>query len=141
MRPLSLLLSASILLLPAIQASAQSTPYPSTDQVISTVEVPPPPQRVRLDDSQIEDVCGQYAMSNGWRLKVEPSSSGISAKIDRQRPMRLIAVAPDKFVSRDGNVVLQFNPQSDRGDMTMSYVPDARTAQVVVIGATSLAQR
>lgn len=140
MRSLSLLLSSAILLLPAIEAGAQSLPYPS-DEVISTVEVPSPPMRVRLDNGQIDEVCGQYVMSNGWRLKVEPSSFGISARIDRQRPMRLIAVAPDKFVSRDGNVVLQFNPQSDNGDMSMSYVPDARTAQRVVIGASNLAQR
>jgi len=36
--------------------------------------------------------------------------------------------------------VLQFDPKSDNGDMTMSYVPTDRTAGVIVLKAT-LAQR
>lgn len=139
MRPLSFLVS-SLLLMPALHAGAQSTAAPTPGQAISTVEVTPPPGRVFVRSDQIDEVCGQYAMSNGWRLKVEPSWSGIDARIDRQRPIHLVAVSAEKYVSRDGNVVLQFDPKSDNGDMTMSYVPTDRTAGVIVVKAT-LAQR
>jgi hypothetical protein len=139
MRPLSLLVS-SLLVLPALHASAQSVAAPASEPSISTVQVSPPPGRVLVRSEEIDEVCGQYAMSNGWRLKVEPSWSGIDARIDRQRPIHLVAVSAEKYVSRDGNVVLQFDPKSDNGDMTMCYVPLDRTAGVVVLKAT-LAQR
>jgi len=48
-----------------------------------------------------------------------------------------------RFVTRDGNVRMKFNRgvRGVRGDdMVMSHVPDARTAQVIVVTA-ALAQR
>jgi hypothetical protein len=81
-------------------------------------------------------------MSNGWRLQVQvqQATKGMEARIDRQRPIRLIAVTPDKFVSRDGNVVMDFTRGEDGDGMQMSYVPDQRLAVRHVIGAT-MAQR
>jgi hypothetical protein len=140
MRPLSLLLPLSLLTL-ASGAGAQNLPYPQPDSApISTVQVTAPIKPVLLFPGDAEQIAGAYAMSNGWRLKVEPGSRHIDATIDRQKPMRLLAVSSDKFVSRDGNVTMEFNQGSYGDDMTMSYVPDLRLAQVVVL-SSRMAQR
>jgi hypothetical protein len=140
MRPLSLLLPASLLVL-ASSTLAQTTPYPRPDAgPISTVQVTAPVKTLRIDDDQAFDLRGSYAMSNGWTLKVSPTSRFISAAIDNEKPMRLQQVAPDRFVSADGNVTMEFNRGNAGDEMTMSYVPDQKLAQVVVISAR-IAQR
>jgi hypothetical protein len=137
MRLLTLAVPASLLLV-ASHALAQSGNYPTPDSApISTVQVTAP---FLLSDSEAEAVSGKYAMSNGWRLKVEPASSGIVAQIDRQRPVKLIAVTADKFVSRDGNVTMDFNRGEDRDEMVMTYVPDTNLA-VRYVFTTTLAAR
>jgi hypothetical protein len=134
---LSLLAVPATLLL-ASQAGAQSGNYPSPDTApISTVQVTAP---VRLSPEQVESLRGYYALSNGWHLKVGKASTGIVAQIDQQRPIRLIAVTADKFVSRDGNVTMDFNRGENGDEMLMSYVPDQRLAIRYVVTAT-LAQR
>jgi len=145
MRPLSLLLPVSLLLL-APSAGAQSGSYPLTANTpITTVEVTAQPRtEARVWDYQLEAVSGAYALSNGWRLKVQPARDGIVAQIDKQHPMRLIAQSPDRFVSRDGNVIMEFNRGDSREDMMMSYVPSDVTnpnlAQIIVVTA-KMAQR
>src|SRR5689334_9638811 len=140
MRPISLLLPASLFTL-AAGALAQTLPYPQVDpSPVSTVQVTAPVKPVLLFADDADKVAGTYAMSNGWRLQVRPGSRHIDAKIDNQKPMRLLAVSPEKFVSRDGNVTMEFNQGSYGDDMTMSYVPDPRLAQVVVL-SSRMAQR
>jgi hypothetical protein len=124
----------------ASNASAQAGNYPPGDATpLSTVQVTAPIQGYNIASAETDAVSGAYALSNGWRLKVEPTYDGIVARIDRQRAMHLIALSPDKFVSRDGNVSMEFNRGADRDEMQMSYV-DPRLAQVVVVTST-LAQR
>lgn len=140
MRPLSLLLSASLLVLSA-SASARTLPYPDADTPASgaTVQVRAP--AVMVPERLVEQIRTTYGLSNGWRLKVEPlSRRTIEARIDKRRPMLLHAVSADTFVSRNGMVTMQFNQGESGDDMTLSYVPDARLAQVVVI-SSQLAQR
>ena len=142
MRPLSLLLSASLLVLSA-SASAGTMPYPDAETPASgaTVQVVAPAPEVLVPPGLVEQIRTTYGLSNGWRLKVEPVSRRfIEARIDRQRPMRLYAVSKDTFVSRNGMVTMQFDQGESGDDMTLSYVPDARLAQVVVI-SSRLAQR
>jgi hypothetical protein len=145
MRPLSLALSASLLLFAPI-AGAQSGSYPVADDTtpITTVEVTAPPAPYLIGDTQIDAVTGAYRLSNGWRLKVEPGNNGIVARIDKQRPIRLVAQSPDRYVSRDGNVIMEFNRGDAGDDMMMSYVPrdvtDPRLSQVIVATA-KMAQR
>jgi hypothetical protein len=134
---LSVLAVPAALLL-ASNAGAQSRNYPQVDTTsITTVEVTAPFQ---ANDADVESIGGRYALSNGWRLNVEPGNNGIVAQIDRQRPMRLIAVTRDRYVSRDGNVSMDFNRGDNGDEMMMSYVPDRRVAIVYVIKAI-LAQR
>lgn len=140
MRTLSLALASSLLLL-AADAAAQSRQYPVIDESqISSVQVTAPAQPVRVLQEDLDAVSGMYGMSNGWRLKVDPRGNGLVARIDRQRAMRLLPLSRDRFASRDGNVVMRFNLGDSGQDMEMSYVPDPRLAQVVVVRAT-LAQR
>jgi hypothetical protein len=145
MRSLPLALSASLLLL-APGAGAQTSNYPvNDDAAMSRVEVTAQPRTAfRIWDYQAEDVSGTYELSNGWRLKVQPARDGIVAQIDKQRRMHLVAQSPDRFVSRDGNVIMEFNKGDTRDDMMMSYVPsdvaDPRLAQMIVVTA-KMAQR
>jgi len=143
MRPLSLALPLSLLLL-APHAGAQSGNYPLADDTpISTVQVTAQPS-FRIRDAQADAVRGTYELSNGWRLKVQPARDGVVARIDSQRPIRLVALSPDRFVSRDGNVIMEFNQGDEREDMRMSYVPGDATApqlaQAIVVTA-KMAQR
>ena len=136
MRPSFLAVPAALLL--ATNAGAQSGNYPQMDTAsINRVEVTAPFQ---VSDSEVEMISGQYALSNGWRLKVEPGNNSIVAQIDRRRPMQLVAVSADHYVSRDGNVSMDFNRGRNGDEMLMSYVPDRRVAVTYVVTAT-LAQR
>ncbi len=140
MRPLSLLLPASLLVL-ASATGAQSLPYPPPDIApLSSVQVKAPAPGVLLRAEQGREITGSYAMSNGWYLKVRPARRFIDATIDNEKPMRLIAVSADKFVSGDGNVTMEFNLGDSGNEMMMRYVPDPRLATVIVV-STLTAQR
>ena len=138
MRRLSLLLPAALFLL-ASSALAQTSAYPKPGP-ISTVQVTTPVKIIRITGEQAQQLAASYAMSNGWRLTVRPASRFIKAAIDNEAPMQLVQIAPDKFVSGDGKVTMQFNLGEWGDDMTMSYVPDQDLAQVVII-SSRMAQR
>lgn len=140
MRPLSLLLPASMLVL-AFSAEGQTLSYPPQDTApITTVQVTAPPKAIRISEEQAWQIGGSYAMSNGWYLKVRTTSRYIDATIDNEKPIRLVAVVPYRFASGDGNVTMEFNRGDSGDDMVMSYVPAPGLAQVVLTSAT-LAQR
>jgi hypothetical protein len=139
MRPLALL-PASLLLL-AGAAGAQTMPYPPIQaESIASVQVTAPPKSVRITAHEVGKIVGTYELSNGWYLRVKPSSRHIDATIDDQPPIRLVAIAPYRFASSDGNVTMRFNRGDSGDDMEMSYVPDLRLGQRVVL-STRLAQR
>ena len=141
MRSLYVIFPASLLLATSAGAQAQDTPSTEPGQT-SRVEVMAPTQAFQFWDYEAEAISGAYAMSNGWRMKVDPSADGILARIDKRPPIRLVAVSQDKYVTRDGNMSMEFNRGERGDDMLMRYVPDSRTAEVVVVTATAvLAQR
>jgi len=136
MRPLYLVISVCLLLV-ASNAYAQSSNYPATvTGAVSTVQVTAPPHGVWVSNEDTRAVSGVYALSNGWRLHVRPAKDGVAARIDDQRPIRLIALSPDKYVTSDGNVAMEFNRGDHGDDMLMSYVPDSNLAEVIVVTAT-----
>ena len=139
MRALPLLASSLLLLSSSAFAQTLDATQPGTDPV-STVQVRAPVKTVWLSDNAAREIAGHYSMSNGWQMKVRPAARHIDASVDGEKPMRLLHVARDTFVSADGDVSMQFN-QGEAGDeMTMRYVPDRRLGQVVVI-SSRLAQR
>jgi hypothetical protein len=117
------------LLLVAPFAGAQSQAqqdYPRTDNSsVSTVQVTAPPKGIIVTSDQAESIKGTYEMSNGWHLKAQPvaATHGMTAQIDRQPPMRLIALPGGKFVTADGNVAMEFGRGAFKDEMAMSYVP------------------
>ena len=134
MRSLSLLIPASLLVL-AAGAGAQTQPYPRPDTApISTVTVTAPAKTVRLRPDEVKQIAGTYDMANGWRLEVLGKPEYIDATIDTEKPMRLKAVSKNKFVSGDGNVVMEFMQGADN-DMKLSYVPDPSKPSMVSIPA------
>ena len=134
MRHLSLLIPASLLVL-AAGAGAQTQPYPLPDTApVSSVTVTAPAKRVRLMPDEVKQIAGTYDMANGWRLEVRGKPTYIDATIDTEKPMRLKAVSRNKFVSGDGNVIMEFN-QGGADDMKMSYVPDPSKPSMVSIPA------
>ena len=140
MRVHSLALCATLLLSAASAAARSGTSdYPATGQsAVSSVQVTAPPRAARVLDADPDAVSGQYRLSNGWRLEVNPGYSGIWTRIDRQRPMRLSAVSDDTYVSHDGKVLMRFDVEND--EMLMRYVPQSRLAEVIEVRAT-LARR
>lgn len=140
MRPITLLLPASVLAL-ASSAGAQTLPYPPSDtESIPTVQVTGAARVPRIREDQAYKIGGFYAMSNGWYLRVRTASRYIDAAIDNQNPIRLRPVAPYRFASTDGNVRMEFNLGEAGDDMRMSYVPGPGLAQVVLTSAP-IAQR
>jgi len=139
MRRLSLMFPVSLLL--ASNAGAQTQQQPQTEpgavsQVQVTAETPP----FQFRDYEAEAISGGYKMSNGWRMKVDPSADGIVAQINKRHPIRLVAVSRDMYVSRDGSVAMEFNRGPLGEDMSMSYAPESRSAERIVVTST-LAQR
>jgi hypothetical protein len=136
MRPLSLLPAALLALAAGVGAQTQPQTYPLPDTApISTVEVTAPAKTVRLRDEQVRQVAGTYAMSNGWRLAVKGAPRFIDATIDNEKPIRLRALSADKFVSGDGNVIMEFNRGDTREDMKLSYVSDPRSKKMMEVSA------
>lgn len=134
MRPLAVLIPASLLVLSA-STSAQTQPYPPPDTAPTpTVTVTAPAKAVRLRPDEIKQIAGTYDMANGWRLEVRGKPAYIDAKIDTQPSMRLKAVSKNKFVTDDGNVIMDFN-QGTGEDMKLSYVPDPSKPSMVSIPA------
>lgn len=134
MRPHTLLLPATLLLASAV--GAQNMPYPPADSApITSVQVTAPAKPQRIKHHQAEKIGGAYEMSNGWYLRVRTASNYIDAVIDDQPPLRLIPIAPYRFASGDGNVTMDFNRGSTGDDMEMSYLPDRRFAQRIVISS------
>lgn len=134
MRPLSSLIPACLLAL-AASAGAQTQAYPPADTApISTVTVKPGAKPVRLMPDEVKQIAGNYDMDNGWQLEVRGKPDYIDATIDSQKPMRLMAVSKNKFVSGDGNVTMEFN-QGTEGEMKMTYVPDPSKPSMVSIPA------
>jgi len=140
MRTSSVFLPATLFLL-ASTSGAQTMPYPQDDTApVTTVVVSAAVTSYLIRQNQLPQIAGIYEMTNGWRIKVHPRSRTIDTRIDQQKPMRLLAVSPYKFVSGDGRVTMEFNRGDVGDDMIMTYVPDPRLADMIVI-SSSLAQR
>ena len=142
MRTSSVLLSlcTALLLAGAGTVGAQALPTaPGNPKVLSEIQVIAAMPRYPIRLREARAVRGIYAMSNGWTLEVKPDWRRVYAEIDRRGQVELLPVSPHKFVSADGDMAMEFNLGDNGDDMVLRYVPDAATAQVVVV--TTLARR
>jgi hypothetical protein len=85
-------------------------------------------------------VRGIYRLSNGWTLSVNPDWRRVIAQIDQRGPVELVPLSPDRFVSADGRMAMEFNLGVQGDEMVLRYVPDGASAHVVTATAT-LARR
>ena len=130
------MLLSALLLVPVAHAQDRLPAEAPRDAApMSVVQVTPDAGTFRLRNAQVERIGGVYEMSNGWSIDVRADTRSIDAIVDGQRHIRLVPVSANKFVSGDGNVTMLFN-QGDAGDgLIVSYVPDVRLSQVVVISS------
>jgi hypothetical protein len=136
MRPISLMLFPTLLVL----ASGTQAQTPQPDEPVAVVQVKPMDGPYRLRNEQARQIAGTYEMSNGWSIDVRPDMRHVDVVIDRNRPLRLLAVSSRKFVSGDGNVTMEFSRGNDDNDMTLRYVPGLGMAGIVLTSA-AFAQR
>jgi hypothetical protein len=130
------------MLIPVLLVSASGTQAQTLapDDPVAVVQVKPMDGPYRLRNEQARQIAGAYEMSNGWSVDVRPDMRHVDVLIDRNRPLRLLAISPRKFVSGDGNVTMEFSRGNDENDMTLRYVPGVGMAEVVLT-SVSIAQR
>jgi hypothetical protein len=143
MRTSSVLLSLStvMLLSASCGALAQSVPVaPGESSVLPEIQVVAAAPRYPIKLKEARAVRGIYRMSNGWTMEVNPDWRRVFVAINQRAPVEVVPISPDKFVSADGSMAMEFNLGTAGDEVVLRYVPDAATAQVVVVTAT-LAQR
>jgi len=132
MRPMSLLFIPALLVL-ATGTQAQTL---QPDDPVAVVQVKPFDGPYRLRNEQARQIAGMYEMSNGSSVEVRPDMRHVDVVVDRNRPMRLLAMSPRTFVSGDGSTTLEFSRGNDDNDMTLRYVPGVGLAEVVLTSAS-----
>jgi hypothetical protein len=132
----------SLIFIPALLVLASGTQAQTLQpgEPVAVVQVKPADGPYRLRNEQARQIAGMYEMSNGSSVEIRPDMRHVDVVIDRNRPMRLLAMSSRKFVSGDGNVTLEFSRGNDDNDMTLRYVPGTGLAEVVLTSA-SFAQR
>jgi hypothetical protein len=134
--------ASSLMLFPALLVLTCGTQAQTLqpNEPVAVVQVKPLDGTYRLRNEQARQIAGTYEMSNGWSVDVRPDMRHVDVLIDRNRPLRLLAISSRKFVSGDGNVTMEFSRGNDDNDMTLRYVPAKGLAEVVLTSA-SFAQR
>lgn len=140
MRTSSVLLSSLVLFAASEGAFAQTLPAAPGDTVLPEIRVVSAMPQYPLKLAQARKVRGLYELSNGWTLDVTPDWHKVYANINGRGKVEMLPISPDKFISADGNVAMEFNLGVNENDMVMRYRPDALASQVIVARAT-LAQR
>lgn len=123
-------------------AGAQALPAapaapPQTLPEIRVVENMP---RYPLRISEALAVRGDYEMSNGWLLEVNPTFRHVYANLNQTGRVELLPLSADKFVSADGRMAMQFNLGVSSNEMVLRYTPDGVAAHSLVLTSV-LAQR
>jgi hypothetical protein len=133
-------LSSLVLLAAACGADAQALPAAPGQSALPEIEVVAAMPQYPIRLAEARKVRGIYQLSNGWTLDVTPDWRKVYADINGRGKIEMLPLSPDKFISADGNVAMEFNLGVNEDEMVMRCRPDASVAQVLVVRAT-LAQR
>lgn len=143
MRTSSVFLSLSTIFMLAgsCNVGAQAVPIaPGEPSVLPEISVMAAAPRFPIRLEQVRKVRGLYAMSNGWTMEVRPDWRRMYVQLGTRPEVEVIPVSPDKFVSADGSMAMEFNLGPSENEVVLRYVPDASTAQVIEVRST-MAQR
>lgn len=97
--------------------------------VPALAQTPDPPQRVEVagtavplpDAATMAAMTGAFALADGRRLQVSRPGLHLMATLGRRWGVALEPVAPDRFASRDGRLVVAF----DAGYDTLTVIENA----------------
>lgn len=99
---------------------------------ISCTRIGPPPQPVTPSTEVLGAIEGAYRLSNGQRLELASLDQRVVADFGRWHQVPLVAVAPDRFESRDGLVRLRYEADERVERIIVSYPADRRGRYVDV---------
>jgi len=77
-------------------------------------------------------IDGAYRLSNGQKLELATDRQRVVADFGRWHQIPLVAVAPDRFESRDGLVRLRYEADEQVERIVVSYPADGRGRYVDV---------
>ena len=103
MHPSPLLFFPALLLLASGTRAQALQPVDPGPASIAVVEVKPVDGPYRLRNEQARQIAGMYEMSNGWSIDVRADMRHVDVVVNRNRPLRLLAISPRIFVPGDGN--------------------------------------
>lgn len=126
-------------------AAAQAQPGPQpppSDAIMAQQQVPiaaisctrigPPPTPVMPSADVLGAIDGAYRLSNGQMLELATDRQRVVADFGRWHQIPLVAVAPDRFESRDGLVRLRYEADEQVERIVVSYPADRRGRYVDV---------
>jgi hypothetical protein len=88
----------------------------------------PPPQYF-MSASEVHEVSGRYALSDGSQLRIKDRSRKLSFEIDG-RKVQLYAVGNHVYSNERRDVTLAWVPDGSDAVVALIYVPTAALAQV-----------
>lgn len=122
-------------------AYAQALPVaPGEPEILPEISVVETMPRYPLKIKEASAIRGIYKMSNGWLLDVNPNWHQVYADLNGTGRVELLPVSPDKFISADRRMAMEFNLGANGNEMVMRYTPDGVAAHSLVLTST-LAQR
>lgn len=122
-------------------AGAQALPVaPGATEILPEIRIVETMPRYRLNIREASAIRGIYRMSNGWLLDVTPNWRQVYANLNGTGPVELLPVSPDRFVSADRRMAMEFNLGVNGDEVVMRYTPDGVAAHSRVLTST-LARR
>lgn len=102
-----------------VSLSASAAPPAANADATVTVSAPAIRASYRLDPSQFKAVQGVYALEDGRTLHVTAEHRKLYAEVDGEKT-EIVAVAPNRFASRDDAMRLAFDSDTLATDVTMN---------------------
>ncbi|MDL2356893.1 MAG: hypothetical protein QFF03_16700 [Pseudomonadota bacterium] len=135
-------LSTVAVLACAADAAAQAVPLAPGESVLPEIQVVAAQPRYPIRLEQARAVRGIYEMSNGWVMEVNPDWRRVYVAINGRAPVEMVPVSPDKFVSADRRMAMEFNLGVNANEVVLRYLPEgADAAGAVTVTTATLAQR